>query len=244
MAPISPVNEMKLRSILMLPLIPLAMAACAYQGTPTTPVERNLTWYSYLNGDDMRPVCTAGAPDHYRLVYNGIYIEQVRAYDAVAGTPQSPGQITSRVLGKTDVRTLRLSAPRDVFTPWRGQTAFTPLGDDQLDRLKEALATDLDSHPLSGRLELPSDDFYWIVAACMDGEFRFNAFRWPSPRFEALKFPDLLSSWDKTGVPFNQPRKVDLFLLHQASPGEEMRNALRFNIAAEKNGLFGHRPLF
>ncbi len=235
---------MKLRSILLLLLLPLIMTACAYQGTPTNPVKRNLTWHSYLNGDDIRPACATGAPDRYRLVYNGIYIEQVRSYDAVASTPQSPGQLTSRVFGKTDLRTFNLSAPSDVFAPWRGKTAFTPLSDDQMDRLKEALAADLDSHPLTGRLELPSDDFYWIVAACMDGELRFNAFRWPSPRFAALNFPDLLWSWDKTGVPVNPPRKVDPVFLHHASPGEEMRNAMRFNLAAEEDGLFGHRPSF
>lgn len=235
---------MKLRTILLLTFVPLATAACAYQGTPSSPMERNLTWYSYLNGDDMRPACVPGTPDHYRLVYNGIYIEQVRSYDAVAGTPQSPGRITSRVFGSADVRSLFLSGPRDVFEPWNGQTAVTPLSDDQMDRLKETLAADLSGHPLTGRLELPSDDFYWIVAACMDGEFKFNAFRWPTPRFAALNFPDLLWSWDKTGVAVNQPRKVDPHILHGASPGEEMRNALRFNIAAEKDGLFGHRPFF
>ena len=216
-------------------------AACAYDGGTSTPVERNLTWYSYLNGDDIRAACPAGTGDRYRMVYNGIYIEQVRSYDVIAGSPQFPGQMKTHVFGSNDIRSLSASRPADLFAPWRGQSAVKPLTGAEVDRLADALRIDVLGQPLDGRLELASDDFYWVVAACLDGRFHFNAYRWPSPRFAALHFPDLVLSWDGTDVPVNPPREVDPLRLYGSVAGEDRRNAHRFNIAAEPDGLLGQR---
>jgi hypothetical protein len=232
---------MRFISAISLTLAVILPAACAYQGGTSTPVERNLTWYSFLNGDDIRASCPAGTGDRYRLVYNGVYIEQVRVYDIRAGSPQFPGQMETRVFGGNDVRSITFSRPRDAFTPWRGQSVVKPLTDEEVDRVADALRRDSLAQPLDGRLELASDDFYWIVAACLDGRFHFNAFRWPSPRFTALTFPDLLFAWDATEVPINRPRKVDPLRLYGAQSGQDMRNAYRFNIAAEPGGLVGQR---
>ena len=61
-----------------------ALAGCAYQGAIDQPVTIKATWFSYLNGDDIRAACTDGAPSWYRLVYNGNYEEQLRSYEVVA----------------------------------------------------------------------------------------------------------------------------------------------------------------
>ena len=60
------------------------LAGCAYQGAIDQPATIKATWFSYLNGDDIRSACTDGAPSWYRLVYNGNYGEQLRAYEVVA----------------------------------------------------------------------------------------------------------------------------------------------------------------
>ncbi len=72
-------------------------AGCTYHGTQQdNPVQRRFTWYSYLNGDDIREDCEADARPRYRFVYNGVYVQQVRSYDIrpVAGEcrqhPQGP----------------------------------------------------------------------------------------------------------------------------------------------------------
>ena len=51
----------------------LLPAGCTTRGAEHDPIARTLTWYSYLNGDDLRAACTAGATDRYRLVYNAIW---------------------------------------------------------------------------------------------------------------------------------------------------------------------------
>src|SRR5262245_6550826 len=60
------------------------LAACAYRGDIDNPIIRKLSWFSYLDGTDIRTTCADGAPDGYRLVYNGRYEEQVRSYEIFA----------------------------------------------------------------------------------------------------------------------------------------------------------------
>ncbi len=81
-------------------LTALGVGACtAYQGTPSNPIEQSLTWFSFVAGDDIRAVCRAGEPDHYRFVYNGIYEVQIRAYEL---TPTPGGaELTVRARGRS-----------------------------------------------------------------------------------------------------------------------------------------------
>jgi len=217
---------------------------CTYDGSPTTPVERNLTWFSYLNGDDIREACTPGAPDRYRFVYNAIYTEQVRAYDIEATGAEGDLRLESRVFAPADLKRIALSEPLDIFAPWQPRRETADLTDGDLASLRAALRADGAFTPLPETLQLSSDDFYWIVSACTTGTFHFNAYRWPSPRFEALTFPDILFGWDGTGVAVNPPREADPYEIHGASSGEEMRSAHRFNLAAGADGLKGLLRLF
>ncbi len=43
---------------------------------------------------------------------------------------------------------------------------------------------------------LASEDFHWVVGACAEGGFSFNAYRWPSERFDDARFAGLLLAWD------------------------------------------------
>src|ERR1700751_6126832 len=60
------------------------LAACSYRGDIDNPVVRKVSWFSYLDGTDIRAACTEGAQDRYRLVYNVRYEEQLRSYEVVA----------------------------------------------------------------------------------------------------------------------------------------------------------------
>lgn len=220
----------------------LFTGACAYYGANDNPVARNLTWFSYLNGDDIRAECRAGAADRYRFVYNGIYTEQVRSYDVTAG---SDPQVRVHVLGtRGNVGTISLASPSAVFAPWAGKTETVPLRPQDLTQLRDAMRAGGVFTPLAGRLELSSDGFYWVVAACRDGAFAFNAYGWPSPRFDAAAFPGLLFAWDPTGIPVNPPRRADPAEIHNAASPSDLRGAQRFNLAAEGQGLIGIGRLF
>ena len=58
------------------------VSGCTYRaGGIESPITRKFQYFSYLNADDIRANCVAGTPAQYRLVYNAVYSEQVRAYD-------------------------------------------------------------------------------------------------------------------------------------------------------------------
>ena len=72
----------------------LACNGCAYHGAASTdidnPAVQKFAWFSFLDGHDIREACaslgaqgSAGVPAHYRLVYNGQYSKQIRAYEIV-----------------------------------------------------------------------------------------------------------------------------------------------------------------
>lgn len=223
----------------------LLTASCAYQGGSEYPVARSLSWFSYLNGDDIRQHCKAGAPDRYRFVYNGIYTEQVRSYDLTTDAGNANPVLRIQLLEERgQIGNITLDSPSGVLAPWSGKFETVHLRDVDLQRLREAMVNGGVFQPLPGRLELSSDAFYWIVAACSGGAFNFNAYLWPSPRFDQAAFPGLLFAWDPSGVAVNPPRKADPADIHHAPTAADLRGAHRFNLAAERDGLIGVGTLF
>lgn len=168
-----------------------AVGACAYAGTGIDePVVRRLTWFSYVNGDDMRAGCVPGAGDRFRFIYNGIYIQQVRVYELAASKEREP-LLRARVIGPADLSGWGIGRVSDSTGPWRGTSVEVRLGAEDVRRLVEALAeSGAFAAPQIG-LGLSSDAFYWIVAACREGQFHFNGYLWPSESFERLRFPTL-----------------------------------------------------
>ncbi len=207
---------------------------CAYAGSDD-PIFRKLSWFSYLNGDDIRKQCVAGAPERYRFVYNGIYTEQVRTYDMVPGQGGGEHVMRSRALGKAYVNEIDLS---DILGPWRGKSGRVALSDAARSDLFKAMKADgvFDGAPKG--LELHSDDFYWIVGACSGGAFHFTAYRWPSKEFQALSFPRILLAMDATHVVFNPPRKTTTFGLYGTNH-PETEGVIQFNLRVGENGLDG-----
>ncbi len=62
-----------------------------------------------------------------------------------------------------------------------------------------------------GRLRLDSNEFFWLVSACLDGRFTVNAWKYPSPGFEALRFPAVVLRHDPTGIALNPPRPANQY---------------------------------
>ncbi len=171
----------------------LVLAGCAYDsGGMDNPVERRLQWFSFIAGADIRAGCGPGAPDRYRLVYNGFWREQVRIYELGEG-----GRLAAAVHGPADLWSVRGG---DLLAPWRGWRVETVLNPAQKSRFLDSLAASgwRDPPPLGARL--PSDGFYWTAVACEGGRFRFNAWLFPSAAFGALSFPPVLEALANTGV--------------------------------------------
>ncbi len=68
------------------------------QTTIDNPAVRKVAWFSYLDGNDIREAARPGAPDRFRLVYNGQYEKQIRSYEITAGESRiRAAPISSRV---------------------------------------------------------------------------------------------------------------------------------------------------
>jgi len=223
-------------------LVSLLIVGCVYQGGDISPAERKFSWFSYLNGDDIRSSC-AGSQEaqgiQARFVYNGVYTEQVRTYDLSYGSASAP-ILTARVMGPADLSEWFAAEAGDLLAPWAGNVARTTLRDQDLDQLKRALSSDGVLKAEKAGLELSSDDFYWLVSYCQGDSFHYAAYRWPSEAFKGLAFAKLLAAWDMTDIAFNPPRQT--FLTEGHPKGLPVRT--KFNLRAENNGLLGVSPLF
>lgn len=176
------------------------VASCAYQpGDEGNPFTRKFTWFSFIAGDDVRAACRPGAPDRFRLIYNGNWTEQVRIYEVRDG---SAPVLEQRIIGAGSVTGLSFSDP---LAPWRGVTASAPIPPDEYAGFLRSLVQSRAYASPEDTLTLRSDGFYWTVASCHDGVFHLAAWLYPSDAFSHATFPAWLVAFDRTGVAINPP---------------------------------------
>jgi hypothetical protein len=220
-----------------------ALAACSYGGNIDNPATLKATWYSYLNGDDIRAACTEGAPLRYRLIYNADYDQQLRSYEVTgAGNGEGAGaaRLTARVLGQSGlvVDQLTFSDPLG-FARW--VKSEVPLDAGQLAALDGALQASGAFAPAPQGLQLFSKETYWISNLCRDGVFYFNAWRYPSDRYEAITFDERLFALVDTGVAVRAPVAVPKTAAAKANvPRRQQSDDERgnyFNVKVGENGL-------
>lgn len=180
------------------------LAGCAYRGGDIgDPVTRKFHWFSFVEGEDIRSSCQAGTPDRVRLVYNGIYDEQLRIYELDA---------LRRVLAVKVVQQGQASriSSDDPLGPWRAEDRKVQLEPAAYDRLMAAFAASNMFAPPPVGLNLPSRSYYWTAATCKDGRYGFTAWKHPSAAFDAIAFTEPLFALDPTGIPVNQAKAVRL----------------------------------
>jgi len=218
------------------------LSACAYTGSDEgfyQPITRKLTWFSFVAGDDIRAGCAASQEDRYRLVYNGVYNEQVRAYDLVKSAEPGRYNMKIQVTGEADLSNLttELSSP-DLLKPWRPKVSSTNLPQRDFELFVRALNSSdfFDSPPPSEKL--PSIGFYWVVSGCRAGKFYINAYLWPSKRYQGIVFEKLVNTWDFTDIPINPPRETTVFDVYGTNDEEEFRN--HFTLEFGSDGLLRH----
>lgn len=207
----------------------LIPAACTYTGDDIgNPLLRKVQWYSYIAGDDIREACGPGAPERYRLVYNGVYEQQIRAYDI------NGAQRTLTALVANDNKGLTLTTA-DPLALWRATQSVATLDTQQMDSLTRALAGSGAFGDAAIGLELPSGQYYWTAAYCRDGQYGFTGWLYPSETFSALRFPELLFALDRTGVPVKQPGPIPRDLDREQR--ERRGETVSFTLKVGANGL-------
>lgn len=174
-----------------------AVAACTYREPAGNVISQQLTWFSYLNGDDIRAHCANGASDRYRLVYNADRVRQARAYDV---WDVREGAVVEQMVDRGIV--FEAGRPIDaavVGVPSRARSVLSPGEFAEFEALLLASGV---FEPPPGGLRLNSRGHYWIVSGCRDGAYFLTGYRYPSDRYDRLQFVPFLESRDRTGIAF------------------------------------------
>ncbi len=239
----SAVQQDKCARLLFVLCTAFLVQGCAARGPASDPVSRVLSWFSYMNGDDLRSACARGATDRYRLIYNGRWTEQVRSYDLVAARalPGTQGQAVP-----VDAKLMAQS-----FTP-------APLFNAYLERLNGGDATQVeevrlepdDFRRLEGAISeiasrmdgegswLRSDRYFWLIMGCRDGEFRLTGFEVTPEIHDGLVFLAPLIAVDPVAGPLARPRALPEQPYAQTA-GQRERREVRFRVQVRDNRLVG-----
>lgn len=221
------------------------LAGCAYQpsgqlgqgSSIDNPVERKFTWFSYLDGADIRNSCAAGGPDQYRIVYNGQYYKHVRTYEATtAGKPH----LTARARGQSgNLLEMGFNSFDELLGPWNFHRSDSDLSAADWSKLREMLhQAGFAGGPQAG-LRLHSQDFYWLIAGCEGGKFFINAWADKPRAIELTRtaFLDFLLKHDQTGVPYLPPRQVTYMDKNDQGKGRNRDYSGDFVITLRADGI-------
>ncbi len=173
------------------------------------PVVRSLSWFGYVGGDDIRAACQPGGRNRIRLIYNGLWEEQVRAYDIFLQPDGTAGLNTGVLADQGNVASLSVSNGLDLTNPWAMKKGQRLLNPGETSELMGALQASAAFGPPRDGLRLPDNDFWWTVASCRDGVWGFQAYHYPTDGFANVRFADKLWSFDNVPVAINKPRKLE-----------------------------------
>src|SRR5437867_11809582 len=150
-------------------VVVLILVGCrAGGGVPGNPIGLMAQWFSFLDGDDIRDSCRPGSGDHYRLIYNARFQEQIRVYDVT-----SYGQ-EAIFLARAVHPGLNFSSPQGFDPGW--QKSQTRLASAEFAEFRRRLEQSGFYDPTPVGLELFSTDFYWVGMSCEHGQFHYMAY--------------------------------------------------------------------
>lgn len=201
----------RLRHLAAVLLLFVGATGCTYRpGLNDFAPTRSLGWFSYVSASDIRLRCTAGR-DVYRLIYNGNWAEQVRTFDL---RPSATGE--GAILDEREFEGdagfqfgTRIASPLGApLSTFEIPVTTTRLTQAQFRSLAAALTADGLGQPAPAHARLNSWEHYWVAAACIDGRFLYNAWIYPTPRYEALTFPRRLAEIG-SGRSFSHARRVE-----------------------------------
>lgn len=238
------VQQDKCARLLSVLCITLLVQGCTALGPASDPVSRVLSWFSYMNGDDLRRACARGATDRYRLIYNARWTEQVRSYDLVAARPL-PGTQGHAV--PVDAKLVAQSfTPAPIFNAYLDrlnggdatQVEEVRLAPDAFRRL-EAAIFDVTSRTGGEGSWLRSDRYFWLLMGCRDGVFHLTGFEVTPETHDGLVFLAPLIAVDPITRPLVRPRALPEQPYAQTA-GQRERREVRFRVQVRDNHLIGH----
>jgi hypothetical protein len=200
---------------------------------------RVVTWFGYADGADIRRGCAAGSADRLRLIYNGVFREQVRSYDITREPQAAQASLTTHVYPDQGFQFSGVISidPANIGANFQPIIVQGTLSGDDLRALLQALDQDGFARPAPRGLELNSWDFFWIAAGCLNGQFRYHAWSRTDRNFAALRFPGAVQRLDRTGLPFNPVRAVSP--PNDAGEDRAFSRTLGFSFRVGTNGLVG-----
>jgi hypothetical protein len=213
----------------------ILLAGCSYRGDIDNPLVRKTSWFSYLDGTDIRAACAAGAPDRYRLVYNGRYEEQLRSYELTADGAGGAFLI-ARAKGRTNAFDISLD---DVLAPWRWKRSQTRLSPAEFQRFVALLEQSGQFAGAPVGLRLFSGDFYWVSSACRNGTFHYHAWAFSNDGFSRVRFAEFLFKHDQTELAVNPPRQIPASEFLGPQGRQEDQTQIRFWLQVREDGLGG-----
>src|SRR3546814_10567603 len=92
-------------------------------------------------------------------------------------------------------------------------------------------------------LRLRSQEHFWVVSGCRDGGYFLTAYRYPSDRFEGIRFAAFLQSHDRTGIGFPPPSSPPGGHLARC-PHSRSSGYICFTREVGRDGLVGSQSLF
>ncbi len=222
-------NHMFRFSRFFLLLLALMTSACTYRGGDIgNPLTRKTEWFSFVEGEDLRSTCQAGTPDRYRVVYNALYLQQVRIYEL----DSVRRNLRVRVTKPGNLVNLNINDP---LSPWRAAQGDTQLDAGKYDSLVASFSGSGMFNPPDVGLDLPSNSYFWTAAYCRDGKYGLSAWKYPSEAFSQLAFPGALFALDPTSVPVRQAEEVPFDPLYE---DRARRNEVtQFLLTLGKSGL-------
>jgi hypothetical protein len=165
----------------------LLLSGCASLGTAEEADARKLTWFSYVNGEDLRAQCSREEPDRYRLIYNSKSNAQLRTYEvhAAGGTAEGGGGavVEARII---PADTLWRRDPEDALGSGQMVSMRLYLSPDQFAHLTTKLDESGVFTSTSMELRTQTSGVFWLASGCHDGTYFLTAFSNPLDRFENI----------------------------------------------------------
>ncbi len=219
-------------------VLAVLITGCTSIGPNEGPLTRKVSWFSYLNADDIRETCKPGSPERIRMVFNADYAEHVRTYDLTVDDKTGGASLAIRVMPSAKLADFSFS---DLLAPWRGARGDVTLTPKQSTRLQGRITRSGAFEPPQAGLSLVSNEFYWLVSGCHEGKGFLNAFPLSGTDAQIPDFVSSLKTFDKTGVPF--PDVADHNRrLSRMPPRHPQDGSLTFTIRVGENGLQGTLP--
>ena len=177
------------------------------------PVVRSFNWFAYVAADDIRSACEPGGRNRVRLIYNGVWEEQVRTYEIFL-QPDGTAGLDIGVLNDQgrggELTYLSLGGDgSNITAPWRMRKGQRILSAGETSEIVGLLQASAAFGPPRDGMRLPDNDFWWTVASCRNGVWGFQAYHYPTDAFAKVKFAEKLFALDNVPIAINRPRKLE-----------------------------------